>query len=253
MLCFNAIGSALTCWWRITCSEWVSNEAGVTRALRPVLGHAARGTGAAHARARVHALVADTRQLLRTVGVDGALRLALDVGVALQPGVAAAAGPHPAGPGAGGARALSVDATWRGPARVYDLWGRGGGGGAVAAREGVPDVSLVTDAQGHVVADTAVCVDAAEAGTRVLTLSVDTGAVLGTLRVDHALGPAVGRRPDHVGEASAVARATQVAGRVGVGPAGIRVTWVLHNDGGHGYNNMLTVKVYSNSQMIHHS
>ena len=103
------------------------------------------------------------------------------------------------------------------------------------------------------VADTAVCVDAAEAGARVLALSVDTGAVLRALRVDHALGPAVGRRPDHVGQASAVAGAAQVAGRVGVGPAGVRVTRVLHNDGGHGYNHMLTVKVYSNSQMIHHS
>ena len=218
-----------------------------------MLGHATQGTCATHARAQVHALVADTRQLLRTVGVDGALGLALNVGVALQPGVAAAAGPHPAGPGAGAARALSVDATRRGPARVYDLWGRGGGGGAVAAGEGVPDVSLVADAQGHVVADTAVCVDAAEAGARVLALSVDTGAVLRALRVDHALRPAVGGRPDHVGQAGAVAGAAQVAGRVGVGPAGVRVTRVLHNDGGHGYNHMLTVKVYSNSQMIHHS
>lgn len=103
------------------------------------------------------------------------------------------------------------------------------------------------------VADTAVCVDAAEAGARVLALSVDTGAVLRALRVDHALRPAVGRRPDHVGQAGAVAGAAQVAGRVGVGPAGVRVTRVLHNDGGHGYNHMLTVKVYSNSQMIHHS
>ena len=172
---FAAYSSDLTCGWRITCSEGVSNEAGVTCALGPVTLDPAGGSDPTHPGARVHTLVADTGQSLGTVGVDGTLGLALDVRVALEAGVAGARGRLVP------VRALGVDATRTGPTGINDLRSRGGGGWSVAAGERVPDVSLVTDAQRHVVPDSAVGIDAAQAWTGVLALSVDAGLVLGTL------------------------------------------------------------------------
>ncbi len=73
-----------TCWWRITCSEGIANQSRIASALRPMILHAAGGPGAANAGTRVAALVVHTGQLLWTVGVDGTLWLAFNVGVALQ-------------------------------------------------------------------------------------------------------------------------------------------------------------------------
>ena len=172
---FAAYSSDLTCGWRITCSEGVSNEAGVTCALGPVTLDPAGGSDPTHPGARVHTLVADTGKSLGTVGVDGTLGLALDVGIALEARVAGARGRLVS------VRALGIDATRTGSAGINDLRSRGGGGWSVAAGERVPDVSLVTDAQRHVAPDPAVGIDATEAWTGVLTLSVDAGLVLGTL------------------------------------------------------------------------
>ena len=57
-------------------------------------GHIAGGVRAAHAGTRVHTMLIDTRLVPGTLGVDCALRLALDVRVAnVVPDTGAAGGP----------------------------------------------------------------------------------------------------------------------------------------------------------------
>ena len=180
----------------------------------------AGGPDPAHPGTGVHTLVADTGQPLGAVRVDGALGLALDVRVALEAGVTRARGCLVS------VCALGIDATRAGPTGVNDLWRRGGW--SVAAGEWVSNVSLVTNAQRHVIPHTAVGIDTTEAGTGVLTLSVDASLVLGTLRVDDTLWSAVWRLANHVRETRAVTRAPEVAGRIGVGTTGVRVTRILH-------------------------
>ena len=135
----------------------------------------AGGPDPAHPGAGVHTLVADTGQVPGAVRVDGALRLTLNVRVALEAGVTRARGRLVP------VCALSIDATRTGATWVNDLRRRCGGGGSVAAGEWVSNVSLVTDTQRHMISDTAVGIDTTEAGAGVLTLSVDAGPVLGTL------------------------------------------------------------------------
>ena len=137
--------------------------------------HPAGGSDPTNPGTRVHTLVADTGKPLGAVRVDGALGLALNVRVALEARVTRARGSLVP------VCALSIDATWAGATWVNDLRRWGGGGWSVAAGEWVSNVSLVTDTQRHVIPDTAVGIDTTEAGTGVLTLSVDTGLVLGTL------------------------------------------------------------------------
>ena len=70
-------------------------------------------------RAGVDTLVSDTSQGGGTVGVDGALWLTLNVGVALQSRVTSTGGNLvPVG-------TLSIDTTGRGTAGINDLWCRG--------------------------------------------------------------------------------------------------------------------------------
>lgn len=151
----------------MTCSEWVSNESRITSTLRSVILNPARCSDPTHPWTRIHTLVADTGQGGGTVGVDGALWLALNVGVALETREACAGG------GLVSVGALCIDTTGRGETGIYDLWSRSGGGGSVATGEWIPNVSLVTDAEWHMVSDIAVCIDTTETRTRVLTLSID--------------------------------------------------------------------------------
>jgi hypothetical protein len=92
--------------------------------------------------------------------------------------------------------------------------------------ERVADESLVANADGNMVPDAAVGIDSAQAGTGVLTLSPNARLVRGAVRVDHTLGPAVGRRANHVREAGALAAVPDHPGRVAVGPAGVRVAGI---------------------------
>ena len=79
----------------------------------------ARCSDATDPRAGVHTLVSNTCQGAGTVGVDGALGLALNVGVALQARVTSTGGRSvPVG-------TLSIDTTGRGTAGINDLWSRG--------------------------------------------------------------------------------------------------------------------------------
>ena len=80
------------------------------------------------------------------------------------------------------------------------------------------------------VSNSAVGIDAAEARTRVLALSVDAGLIGGTVRIDDALWPAVGRRANHLRQAGAAALTANVPRRVAVGPTRVGHTRVLHDD-----------------------
>jgi hypothetical protein len=75
----------------------------------------AGGVHAAHPRTRVHAVLVHARQMPRTLRIDDALRLALDVGVA---GVVPDAG---AGGGLGPHCALRIDAAGAGVAGLHLL------------------------------------------------------------------------------------------------------------------------------------
>ena len=65
--------------------------------------------------------------------------------------------------------------------------------GAVALGKRVANEPLVAETQGHMVAHFTVCIDATEAWTRVLALSVDASPVSWAVSIHHTLRPAVGR------------------------------------------------------------
>ena len=73
----------LTCWWRVTCREGVSNEPLITATDWAVATDGAGGMDPTYARTGVHTLVPYTSLVDRAVRVDGALRLALYIRVAL--------------------------------------------------------------------------------------------------------------------------------------------------------------------------
>ena len=104
----------------------------------------------------------------------------------------------------------------------------------IALREGIPLIVSVANTDGHMVPHPAVRVDPAQAGTRVLTLSTDAGLVRGTVRVDGALRPAVGREAFHVGQAGALAFIAHLAGRQGVWSTRVGLTGILRNYGFYG-------------------
>ena len=95
--------AVLTCWRRVTCRERVSNISRVTGAHWAVGLDPAGGSQPTDPWTWVNTLVSNTCQGGGAVRVDGALWLALNVGVALQAGVTRAGGrPVPIG-------ALSID------------------------------------------------------------------------------------------------------------------------------------------------
>ena len=144
----------------------------------------AGGVGAAHSRTRVHTVLLDAGQVPWALGVHHALRLALDVGVALQAGQAGTASR------AASLRALGVDAAGGRATRINRSWCCSDG--SVAAGERVPNVSLVTHTDGHMIPDPAVGIDATQARTRVLTLLVDTSLIGWAIRVHIAFRSTVG-------------------------------------------------------------
>ena len=111
--------AGLTCGRRITCSERVSNVSGVTGTDRTVTLNPARCPDPTDPGAGVHTLVSNTCQGAGTVGVDGALGLALNVGISLQSWVTSTGGCSvPVG-------TLSIDAAGRRSAGINNLWFRG--------------------------------------------------------------------------------------------------------------------------------
>ena len=142
----------------------------------------AGGPDPAHPGAGVHTLVADTGQVPGAVRVDGALRLTLNVRVALEAGVTGTGG------GSVPVGTLSIDPTGRGTAGINDLWCRGYRRKivkkifcfcenltclSVTAGEWISNIALVTNTQRDVVSDPAVSIDSTESRTGILTFSVD--------------------------------------------------------------------------------
>jgi hypothetical protein len=141
------------------------------------------GEGAADPRTGVHALVPHTRLVCRTLWVDGALRLALDVGVALQTGETGAGSCSLSFP------AFCIDTTWGRTTGVDNLRARTGGCrekrlskmiGNIGAwltcdkctlGEGISLVALVADTDGDMVPNSAVGIDATEARTGISAVS----------------------------------------------------------------------------------
>jgi len=106
-----------------------------------------------------------------------------------------------------------------------------------------------------------VCVDTTQAGTRILALLADTGLVLRALGVDHALGAAVGWRADHSRQARALTTFTDCLGRVGVGPAGVRIAWInifhrfnrwWRSSAGHKWIPNVSLIAHTNRHMVGH-
>ena len=104
--------SFLTCGWWVTCREGITNEAWVAPADWAVPGHRALGVNPADPRTGVHTFISHTCLVSWAVRVDGAFRLALNIGVALQARQTCAGG------GALSVAADGIDATRRGPAWV---------------------------------------------------------------------------------------------------------------------------------------
>jgi hypothetical protein len=179
---------------------------------------------AADTRAGVHTVLVDAGQVPGALGIDYTLRLTLNVRVANIVPDAGATGCISHLP------AVGIDPTGRRVARLYhdrldNLWFK------ITSSEGVPDIALVADTDGHMVSDPAVGIDATQVGAGVLTVHVDAGQLCGAVIVDGTLWPAVGRASDHARHARALTGATnipwwQAVGSAGVGLAGVRLDWL---------------------------
>ena len=99
----------------------------------------------------------------------------------------------------------------------------------VATSERITNISIVANAERQMISDITTSIDPTQTRTRVLALSVDAGLIGGTVRIDDALWPAVGRRANHLRQAGAAALTANVPRRVAVGSAGVGVTWVRNN------------------------
>ena len=63
----------------------------------------------------------------------------------------------------------------------------------ITTGEWISNVSLVAHTDGYMIPDPAVGIDATQAGTGILALSVDTGLIRWTIGVDDTFWSAVGR------------------------------------------------------------
>jgi hypothetical protein len=119
--------------------------------------------------------------------VDGALRLAFNIGVPLQTRQTLA------GSCSSPLIANSIDATRRRIARVNDFrpwWLRCD---SVASVEWVPLVPLVANTDRDMISNPAICIDAAKTRTWILAALVDASKFLRAVRVDHTFRTTGGR------------------------------------------------------------
>ena len=162
----------LTCRFSVAIGEGISLIARVTLADGVVVVDRAGGVCAANSGTRILTLLSDASQVGRTLLVDRALWLALDIRISehlRETSTGCSAVPL---------IAYCVDAAWRGIARVYNLWPWGLGRNSVASAEGVSLISLVAHADRNMVPDSAVSIDAAKTRTRVLASFVDASKLL---------------------------------------------------------------------------
>ena len=88
--------------------------------------------------------------------------------------------------------AYGIDTTWRGVARVNDLWPWRLGSHPVTSAKRITLVSLIAYADRDMISDSAVGIDATKSRTWILTLFVDTCKFLRAVRVDHTFRTTVG-------------------------------------------------------------
>ena len=119
--------------------------------------------------------------------VDGALRFAFNIRVTLEIRQTLARGCSIS------FVAYGIDTTWRGIARVNDLWPRRLCSHPVASAKRISLVSLVADTDGNVISYSAVGIDATKTRAWILAALVDTSKFLRAVRVDHTFRTTVGR------------------------------------------------------------
>ena len=142
---------------------------------------------ATNSRTRVFALLRDASQVGWTLLVDGALRLAFNIGVTLKTRQTLARGSTVS------FIANSIDSTWRWVARINDLRLWWLCCHPVTSVERISLITLIANADRDVVSDPAVGIYATKSWARVLAFLVDTGQFLRAVGVDHTLRPTVWR------------------------------------------------------------
>ena len=90
--------------------------------------------------------------------------------------------------------------------------------------ERIPNEALITNTNWHMVSDTAVGIDAAQSGTRVLALAVDARLVRGTVGINNTLWSTVWRRANHFRKTWTLAPFSYYSGRVAIWSAWVRIT-----------------------------
>ena len=89
--------------------------------------------------------------------------------------------------------AYGIDTTWRGVARINDLWPWRLGSHPITSAKRISLVSLVADADGNMISYSAVGIDTAKTRAGILAALVDTSKLLRAVRVDHTFRTTVWR------------------------------------------------------------
>ena len=206
-----------------TANEGVPSVSRVTATLGNMVGDPTGGVVATDPGTRVHTVLGHTGEVPGTLSVNNTLGFTLDIWVS----------PVVSDTGAAGSLAeLStegINPTGRGVAGLHYDW-QDGAWWQVATGERVANIALVTHTDGNVISDPAVGIHTTEAGTGILTLSVDTCPVCGTVVVDLTLRSAVGRRAQHLRQTVALTPGAHHSWGFAVWSTGIWVAGVLcHN------------------------
>ena len=97
----------------------------------------------------------------------------------------------------------------------------------MTVHKGIPNISRDADAEGDMISHFTVCIIPAKTGAWINAFLILACFVNRTVGIELAFWPAVRRLAYHAGLTRAVAPATSIARRVGVGATGIRVAWIF--------------------------
>ena len=231
--CFNSWATDIksyTCCNPCTESERITSVTWITCTAGLMAGCPAGGMLTTNTWTRVNTLVIDTSLVVRALGVDWTFWLTFNVGISKHFWetcawcCSVALPTHSIDATRGWLAGINNFGCWRCAHRFPAFW------------EWISEITLEADAQWQVIADLASGIDAAQTGTRILALAVDTSLVGRAVWVDHAFGTAVGRRADHFWLAGAAATVADDLGRVGIGPAGVGVAGIFSYDWFYSWN-----------------
>lgn len=165
--------------------ERIAGEPVGARADRVVIDHLAAGVDAARSRARILTTLGDARHVVRAVRVGDALRFAGHVRIAAQSRQTDAQAPVAL------IAALGVRSARIGIAYVHSFGDRfSDDRNRCARRERIASEAFATDADRHVIGDTALGVRAAGVGAGILATVAHAALVARAVGVEHALRPA---------------------------------------------------------------